>query len=87
MAFLRFMVLGLLISSMVYLILWVRLRRRRADLLEEEWLEAGSEGDFDAFLREGHARYDRARHRTLLWLVYVLPLVTLMTIIYTRNIS
>jgi hypothetical protein len=84
-AFAKFIVLGFVVSTVIYVSLWLYLRARRRELLEAEWEQGGQDGDLATFLDESLARYDLRRRRLLVLFVYVLPLVTIATIIYRTN--
>ena len=84
-AFARFVILGFVLCTVVYVAAWFYLRSRRRGLLMQAWDQEDTGETLDDFLAKGHARYDRLRHRTLVALVYILPLVIVVTIIYRTN--
>ncbi len=86
-AFARFVILFMLIATVVYALLWFRLRNRREARLRAEWETDHEAEDLDAFLRRGHAQYTRSRHRMLVLLFYVLPFLLIATLIYRTNIQ
>jgi len=84
-AFLRLVVFGFLILSVIYVIVsfWSRSVRRRK--LEQEWNDSGRPGDKETYVTEGMAQYDRSLRRKLIMLIYVVPVVVVGTIIYVTN--
>ena len=84
-AFARFLIVGLVICTVLYVVLWFRLRARRRRLILEDWKTSHRDTRFRTFLDEETARYDRLRHRSLIALVYVLPIATVTAIIYLTN--
>jgi len=84
-AFLRLVVFGFLILSVIYVIVsfWSRSVRRRK--LEQEWNDSGRPGDKETYVTEGMAQYDRSLRRKLIMLIYVVPVVVIGTIIYVTN--
>ena len=85
MAFLRLVVFGFLILSVIYVIVsfWSRAVRRRK--LEREWNDTGRPGDKATYMTEGMAQYDRSLRRKLIALIYVVPVVVIGVIIYVTN--
>ncbi|MRU15930.1 hypothetical protein FDP25_10880 [Roseovarius sp. A21] len=84
-AFLRLVVFGFLILSVIYVIVsfWSRAVRRRK--LEQEWNDTGRPGDKDTYMTKGMAQYDRSLRRKLILLIYVVPVVVISVIIYVTN--
>ena len=84
-AFLRLVVFGFLILSVIYVIVsfWSRSVRHRK--LEQEWNDSGRPGDKETYVTEGMAQYDRSLRRKLILLIYVVPVVVVGTIIYVTN--
>jgi Ca2+/Na+ antiporter len=84
-AFLRLLVFGFLILSVIYVVVsfWSRSVRRRK--LEQEWNDSGRPGDKETYMTEGMAQYDRSLRRKLILLIYVVPVVVVGTIIYVTN--
>lgn len=84
-AFLRLVVFGFLILSVIYVVVsfWSRATRRRK--LEREWEATGRPGDKETYLTEGMAQYDRSFRRKLIVLIYVVPVVVVAAIIYVTN--
>ena len=84
-AFLRLVVFGFLILSVIYVVVsfWSRSVRRRK--LEQEWNDTGRPGDKDTYVTQGMAQYDRSLRRKLILLIYVVPVAVVSVIIYVTN--
>ncbi|MEY8096624.1 hypothetical protein AB9F29_04310 [Falsihalocynthiibacter sp. S25ZX9] len=71
--------------TVIYLISrWFAASLRREDL-EEEFDEEVKEGDRDAFIEEGMERYRKSFRRKALVLIYVIPLVLYVIVLYLIN--
>lgn len=71
--------------SVIYLISrWFAASLRREDL-EEEFDEENLEGDRDAFVEAGMEKYRKSFRRKALVLIYVIPLVLYVIILYLNN--
>lgn len=71
--------------TVIYLISrWFAASLRREDL-EEEFDEEIKKGDRDAFIEEGMQRYRKSFRRKALVLIYVIPLVLYVVVLYLNN--
>lgn len=84
-ALLRFLILGFVALTVVYVSLSLYSRAVRRDKLEREWDEEIGEGDRAAFVREGLEDYDHSLRRRLILAVYIIPAIVVGTIIYIVN--
>ena len=84
-SFLRLAVFGFLILSVLYVVVSLYSRWVRAKKLKREWEEEGRVGDREAFVREGLEDYDESFRRKLILLIYIVPVVTVLVIIYLTN--
>lgn len=84
-ALLRFLLLGLVVLTVVYVSVSLYARAVRRDKLEREWDEEGREGDRDAFIRAGLKAYDGSLRRKLILGVYVIPMIVVGMIVYIVN--
>jgi hypothetical protein len=84
-AFLRLVVFGFLILSVIYVAVsfWSRAVRRRK--LEQEWNDTGRPGDKETYITQGMAQYHRSLRRKLILLIYVVPVLGIALIIYVTN--
>ena len=87
MGFLRVLGIFFVILLVIYFVLSVVLRLRERRRLAEDW-EAGDRlVEWDIFVRDGMADYDRSLRKKLLWLVIVGPMAGLLILLYVLNIS
>lgn len=89
-AFLRLILFLLIAETVVYLMLRIYLRSLRAERLEKRWdrrhpAMAGNSPDRRAFVRRSMTGFDRTLRSRLLLLVFVLPNLAVMGIIYWVN--
>lgn len=83
--FVPILLVGFLVTSVVYLLISAWSRRVRRRKLGSWWEEEGRPGDRDTYIREGLEEYDRGFRRKLILLVYIVPLVVIGAIIYAVN--
>ncbi|SMX39532.1 hypothetical protein [Maliponia aquimaris] len=82
----RFLIMAAVVLTVVYGSLWFYLRARRRELLEIDWAADPEEPrSKEDYVRDGLAEHDSKRHRTLVALVYVLPLSIVTLIVYLTN--
>ena len=81
----RLAVVGFVVLSVVYVSLLLYARSVRRERLEEEWSEQGGKGDRDAFVERGMAEYEQSLRRRLIWLVYVVPTLAALVLLYVIN--
>ncbi|SNT76569.1 hypothetical protein [Paracoccus seriniphilus] len=89
-ALFRLIVLVFLLEAMFYLLLRIYIRSLRRERLEEIWDErhpdkAGDSAARDEFLRKSMVGFDRTLKSRLLWLVFILPTMAIMGIVYWVN--
>ena len=84
-AFLRLIIFGALFLTAVYFILYLWSRSVRADRLRREWEETGRVGDRDTYVQAGLERRDAVVRRRLVVVVYVIPAVVVISVIYVTN--
>lgn len=83
----RLAVFGFLGLSVVYLLVYVYVRSLRREALEEEFDAGGIEGDRDAYVAEGMAAYEKGLWKRLLLLIYIVPAVIVLVLIYVLNFA
>ncbi len=83
--FLRFLVIGLVVLTGLYGLLWIYVRSLTRERLENKWVEEGSIGDRDVYVEEGMRSYEQSFRPKLLLLVYILPLIAFLAIFYVTN--
>ncbi|MBK1634309.1 hypothetical protein [Rhodovulum adriaticum] len=84
-ALLRFVILGFIALTVVYVSLSLYSRAVRRGKLEREWDQDIRQGDRAAFVREGLEEYDASLRRKLILGVYVVPTIVVGAIIYITN--
>ena len=86
MGFVRLVVFGFLLLSVIYLSLSWFTRSLRRESLENEWDEDQPEGiSRDDYVTAGIKEYNDGLRPKLLLLVYVIPTVLIATIVYLTN--
>lgn len=81
----RLAVVGYVILTIVYFIMGIYWRSLRREDLEKEFDAGGKDGERSAYIAEGMARYEKGLKKRLLWLIYILPTVAFVAIIYILN--
>ena len=84
-ALFRLAVFGFLGLSVIYVLMSIYSRSLRREALEKEFDAGGIEGDRDAYIAEGMARYEHGLRKKLIWLVYIIPMIVICTLIYILN--
>lgn len=89
MSFIRLVVFGFLILSVLYLCISLYSRSVRREKLEREWDENPPEGatpdQRQSFIADGMAVYESGLRKKLILLVYIIPPLVVGTIIYFIN--
>ena len=81
----RLLVVGFAVLSVIYVLLSIRARRAFIRRLEREYDAGGITEDRETYIARGLAEYRHSlRHRLLLG-VYVVPLALLILVIYVVN--
>lgn len=89
-AIIRLLVFGFIALSVVYLLVSLYSRSVRREKLEKAWdtdpmREGAAKADRDAYIKAGMLDYETGLRKKLIWLVYVLPALTMAAIIYFVN--
>ena len=86
---LRLLVFGFLALSVVYLAVWVYSRSVRREKLEKRWdaehPEGGDEAARSAYIEKGMQEYLSGIRPKLILLVYVVPVLAALALIYLIN--
>lgn len=89
MGFVRLVLFGFIGLSIVYLSISVYSRSVRREKLEKAWAEENAGNDDmaarDAYVEKGIAAYNNSFRPKLIGLVYIIPTVIVMVIVYTTN--
>lgn len=83
---LRLVIIGFVILTIIYVGVSLYSRSVRRDKLEREWDEEVKKGDREDFVEDGLDEYEHSFRRKLIWLVYIIPVVIVLAIIYMVNI-
>ncbi|MES2143672.1 MAG: hypothetical protein V4516_04790 [Pseudomonadota bacterium] len=86
----RLLVMALIGLTVVYFLVSIYSRSVRREKLEKEWdtdpaREGAPEADRAAFIEAGMEAYRHGLKRRLLWLIYIIPMIVFVTIIYNVN--
>ena len=88
-AFVRLAVFGFIGMSIAYVLLSVYSRSVERERLEKEWDADAETGDEpaarDAYIETGMREYERSLRRKLIWLVYVIPTVIVLLLVYLND--
>jgi len=88
-AFLKLAVFLAVALTVVFLTVSAYSRSVRRERLEEEWDEdpKGDAAARDAFIEDGMRDYEQGLRRRLIWLVYIIPALLILLLIYFTNYS
>ena len=87
-AFIRLAVFGLIAMTIMYVLLSIYSRSVERERLEKEWdgEHDGGESDArDAYIEAGMKSYEKSLRAKLIWLVYVVPTLAVLVLIYLTN--
>ena len=89
MALVRLIVFGFLFLSVIYLALSWYSRSLRRERLENDWAENHPDDSEsparDTYLQDGMKRYESGLRKKLIWLVYIVPTVLVVAILFVTN--
>jgi len=85
--FLRLAIVGFLVLSVVYLLVSWYSRSVRREWLEKRFDEGDITGERDTYVALGMLEYQQGLRRKLLILVYVIPTIVIVGIVYILNFS
>ena len=84
-ALFRLAVFGFVVMTIFYVLIRIYSRSVRREKLEKRWAAEGSNGDRDAYVKEGLRAYDASIRPRLIVLVYIIPTVTAGVILYVTS--
>ncbi|MDW4550937.1 hypothetical protein R5H32_16370 [Defluviimonas sp. D31] len=87
-AFLRLAVFGFIAMTVMYVLLSIYSRSVERERLEKEWdgeHDGGESPARDAYIEAGMKEYEKSLRRKLIWLVYVIPTLAVVLLIYLTN--
>ena len=82
---LRSAVIGFVLLTVVYLIVAMYSRSVRREKLEKKFDAGDVDGDRTAYIEAGMQQYEQGLKRRLVWLVYIVPAVIVITTVYLVN--
>ena len=82
---LRLAFIGFVAMTVAYLLIWIYSRSVRREELEKEWDAGGIDTDRETFIADGMKAYEHTLRRRLIGLVYIVPTVIVLVIIYILN--
>ncbi len=82
---LRLAFFGFVALTVAYLLIWIYSRSVRREELEKEWDAGGIDIDRDRYIADGMKAYEQTLRRRLIGLVYVIPTILVVVIIYILN--
>ena len=86
-ALIRLALLGFVVLTVLYVLVWLYARSLRRERLEQRWEAKGSHGNRAEYVRRGMQQSERSLRRRLLWLVYVIPTMLIAAIVYLLNFT
>lgn len=84
-ALIRLAVVAFVAMTVFYLLLSIYSRSLRREALEKQWDAGQGPGERQEFIATGMSAYEKGLRRKLLWLVYVIPTVVIVTTVYFMN--
>ena len=82
---LRSAVIGFVLLTVVYLIVAMYSRSVRREKLEKKFDAGDVDGDRTAYIEAGMQQYEQGLKRRLVWLVYIVPAVIVISTVYLVN--
>lgn len=81
----RLAVFGFLFLAVIYLLVSVYSRSVRREKLENKWDDEVKEGDRDVYISEGMKDYEGSLRKKLIVLVFIVPIVVVIAMLYIIN--
>lgn len=81
----RLALVGAVVLTIVYFLVSIYSRSVRRETLEKRFDAGGIDGDRDAYIAEGMRKYESGLRKRLLWLIYILPSIAFVAVIYILN--
>lgn len=81
----RLWVFALIGMTVVYFLVGIYWRSLRREELEKRFDAGGIDGDRTAYIENGMAEYEKGLKKRLLWLIYIIPTVVFVAIVYILN--
>ena len=81
----RLAVFGFLFLAVIYFLVSIYSRSIRREKLEDEWDDEVKKGDRDAYISAGMKNYEGSLRKKLILLVFVVPTVVVLGLLYAVN--
>jgi len=81
----RLWLIGAVALTVVYFLVSIYSRSVRREKLEKKFDAGGIEGDRSAYIEAGMIAYEKGLRGRLLWLIYILPTLAFIAVIYILN--
>lgn len=81
----RLWVFALIGMTVIYFLVGIYWRSLRREALEKRFDAGGIEGDRDAYIEQGMIEYEKGLKKRLLWLIYILPTIAFVAVVYILN--
>ena len=86
-AFFKLALFGYLALAVIYWLMSIYARSVERERLEKAYDQGDVAGSRDAYIAEGMAAYDHSLRRRLIWLVFVIPTVVVVALVWILNFS
>lgn len=83
----RLAVFGFLVLAVVFIVTSIYSGSIRREKLEDEWDEEVKTGDRDAYIEDGMRDYHDGWRKKLLWLIFLVPAIVVVALVYLTNFS
>lgn len=83
----RLAVFGFLALAVAFIVTSVYSRSVRREKLEDEWEAEVKTGDRAAYVKDGMSDYDEGWRKKMLWLIFVIPAIAVVALVYLNNFS
>lgn len=81
----RLWVMALIGLTVLYFLVGIYWRSLRREALEKRFDAGGIEGDRAEYIETGMAAYEKGLKKRLLWLIYILPTIAFVAVVYILN--
>lgn len=81
----RLWVFALIGMTVLYFLVGIYWRSLRREELEKRFDAGGIEGDRSDYIEKGMAHYEKGLKKRLLWLIYIIPTVAFVAVLYILN--
>ncbi len=86
-AFFKLALFGYIGLTVIYWILSIYARSTERERLEKDYDKGGVKGPRDAYIQRGMEAYEHSLRRRLIWLVFVIPTLVVLALVWILNFS